>query len=126
MKRVIVKVHSEHLPEAMELELPGERLLKDLFPHLVQALGLPTQDEKKSAIAYWLEVNGLPMPETKTPTEWGIGNGDTLVIHRSEPLPMNDAATAIGHSPNSDRDQDSLSPADYRFEFDPDALQPNT
>lgn len=124
MKRLIVQIGLEEQPEPMEMEIRADLRAKDLLSKLIEAMGLQAQDDDGSAIAYWLELNNLPVPGDKTLTDWGVGNGDLLAVRRSAPTPKVDPVAPASSAPPADDNQDAFSTKEFDFEFDSSALLP--
>jgi hypothetical protein len=82
MSSTIVTLRSPLLQRAVDLELPGEVLLKNLLPELVRVLQLPSTDSAGQPIAYQLvqEAAQRPLREAQTLLSAGVVRGEVLSL----------------------------------------------
>jgi len=87
MSSVIITLQSSLLQVAIDLELPGEVVLRSLLPELVRALRLPPTDGAGKPVVYQLvhQAQKRPLRETETLLSAGVVTGDVLSLASTAP-----------------------------------------
>ncbi len=99
--RMFVTFHEERTNEEVDLELPGNKSLNELLPHLIKVLYWPNPDSENPNHYNIKTEEGSILDKSKKLIEQGVQNSDALVISVD--------ANVIGES---DSDNQSESPPD--------------